>query len=66
MDEIQHRGLPLCNGAVYFCGTILLQESKFWYSDACRIQLSDSRTGKTIIHTYNVNLLKDDITYFNV
>ena len=45
---------------------ILLQESKFWYSDACRIQLSDSRTGKTIIHTYNVNLLKDDITYFNV
>ena len=66
LDEIRNRDLPLYNGCAYFCGTVLMANSKFQYGDSYDLALKDPVSKKSIEHSYTVTKLKERITYFRV
>ena len=65
-EEIQTRKLPQEDGCVYFCGTLLMRDSKFKPGDAYYMTLEDPVSGCEIDLSYTVTVLKDDMTYFKL
>lgn len=66
LNEIRSRNLPLEDGCVYYCGTVSLEDGRFWYGDKYRVTLSMPNSDAAITHEYDIVQIVKKFNYFVV